>query len=67
MAGLGPRSAIERAESGNSRPTVVRACALLDHPSSSTVDHDGAMLTAAYATFARLIKTVGIQPEERDD
>jgi hypothetical protein len=30
MAGLGPRSAIERAEIGNSRPTVVRACALLD-------------------------------------
>ena len=30
MAGLGTRSAIERAESGNSRPTVVRACALLD-------------------------------------
>jgi hypothetical protein len=32
MAGLGPRSAIERAEIGNSRPTVVRACALLDPP-----------------------------------
>ena len=32
MAGLGPRSAIERAEIGNSRPTVVRACALLDLP-----------------------------------
>jgi hypothetical protein len=31
MAGRGPRSAIERAEIGNSRPTVVRACALLDH------------------------------------
>ena len=31
MVGLGPRSAIERAEIGNSRPTVVRACALLDH------------------------------------
>src|SRR5262245_42992104 len=30
MVGLGPRSAIERAEIGNSRPTVVRACALLD-------------------------------------
>jgi hypothetical protein len=30
MAGRGPRSAIERAEIGNSRPTVVRACALLD-------------------------------------
>lgn len=30
MAGLGTRSAIERAEIGNSRPTVVRACALLD-------------------------------------
>jgi hypothetical protein len=30
MAGLGPRSAIERAEIGNSRPTAVRACALLD-------------------------------------
>jgi hypothetical protein len=30
MAGLGPRSAIERTEIGNSRPTVVRACALLD-------------------------------------
>jgi len=31
MVGLGPRSAIERVEIGNSRPTVVRACALLDH------------------------------------
>src|SRR5437867_13450815 len=30
MVGLGPRFAIERAEIGNSRPTVVRACALLD-------------------------------------
>src|SRR5262249_1806739 len=30
MVGRGPRSAIERAEIGNSRPTVVRACALLD-------------------------------------
>jgi len=30
MVGLGPRSAIERAEIGNSQPTVVRACALLD-------------------------------------
>src|SRR5262245_9081852 len=33
MVGLGPRSAIERAEIGNSRPTVVRACALLDQNS----------------------------------
>ena len=31
MVGLGPRFAIERAEIGNSQPTVVRACALLDH------------------------------------
>jgi len=31
---LGPRSAIERAEIGNSRPTVVRACALLDRAGS---------------------------------
>jgi len=30
MDGLGPRFAIERAQTGNSRPTVVRACALLD-------------------------------------
>jgi hypothetical protein len=30
MAGRGPRSAIERAEIGHSRPTGVRACALLD-------------------------------------
>jgi hypothetical protein len=30
MAGRGPRSALERAEIGNSRPTVVRSCALLD-------------------------------------
>jgi len=30
MAGRGPRSAIARAESGHSRPTVVRACALRD-------------------------------------
>jgi hypothetical protein len=35
MAGLGPRSAIERAEIGNSRPTVVRACALLDRAASA--------------------------------
>src|SRR5262245_32399867 len=37
MVGLGPRSAIERAEIGNSRPTVVRACALLDPPPSNGV------------------------------
>jgi len=30
MAGLGTRSAIERAEIGNSRPKVARACVLLD-------------------------------------
>src|SRR5205807_982303 len=30
MAGRGPRSAIARVESGNARPTVVRACALRD-------------------------------------
>src|SRR5262245_21242678 len=34
MVGRGPRSAIERAEIGNSRPTVVRACALLDPPTN---------------------------------
>src|SRR5215510_7104315 len=36
MAGRGPRSAIERAEIGNSRPTVVRACALLDQAGALT-------------------------------
>jgi hypothetical protein len=35
MAGRGPRSAIERAEIGNSRSTVVRACALLDRMAQS--------------------------------
>ena len=35
MVGRGPRFAIERAESGNSRPTVVRACALLDRRAST--------------------------------
>jgi hypothetical protein len=30
MAGLGTRFAIERAEIGNSRPKVARACVLLD-------------------------------------
>jgi hypothetical protein len=38
MVGLGPRSAIERAEIGNSRPTVVRACALLDRFKYRTVE-----------------------------
>ena len=35
MVGRGPRFAIDRAESGNSRPTVVRACALLDRRAST--------------------------------
>ncbi len=39
MVGRGPRSAIERAESGNSRPTVVRACALLDRLASRIAPH----------------------------
>jgi len=37
MDGLGPRFAIERAQTGNSRPTVVRACALLDQKKDHTV------------------------------
>jgi hypothetical protein len=36
MDGLGPRFAIERAKIGNSRPTVARACALLDLLSQHT-------------------------------
>jgi len=34
MVGLGAHFAIERAEIGNSRPTVVRTCALLDRSDS---------------------------------
>jgi hypothetical protein len=41
MVGLGPRFAIERAEIGNSQPTVVRACALLDRK-------EGAMIFAEF-------------------
>ena len=35
MVGRGPHFAIDRAESGNSRPTVVRACALVDRRAST--------------------------------
>ena len=72
MAGLGPRSAIERAEIGNSRPTVVRAYALLD-PQGDGVGAPGGgdnaivkmrgppMLLPSRDYFTRLVPTRVVQ------
>ena len=57
MAGRGPRSAIERAEIGNSRPTVVRACALLD-PFASELHAQKENLIEVETSAYRRISTI---------
>ena len=57
MVGRGPRFAIERAEIGNSRPTVVRACALLDL--RLTLALDPLPICSDSKTSAAVLKNIG--------
>jgi hypothetical protein len=53
MAERGPRSVIERAENGNSRPPVVRTCVLLDWPRS---------IAAGWSPLASLMQPQAYSP-----